>query len=457
MDAELELVKEFFCRYGSLYAPQLVLLMALSAMTVYRREMSCNHCYAEETKEGEGDGDNTRSTDESSNELQRRPPRCDSVETERLLESMGLYASGAALLPLLEAFALNAERARQGLVLAEDILLQHAEKLRSGLPLKNEHVSGGCGRRTAPSDPTTICHCSKDKQHQRRQQRDAVAAEASSEDPHFWSKSFPSDAQVHILSFLHPKDVVTLSSVCRSCRHIVERGETSAALWKTLWCRDYAWIVTSWDVGRQALERSGVNLDDFVFSKDFYFRFGMSYINYVCAGRATMEQCLVGLGGHIYDLSSFAVSHPGSPETVLVQAGKDATRFFSSVRHTLRARRLAQSMCVVVDTSRLEEASGYNCCGVRPTKQTETLNNGRIPKVAHPPPLFMETSVSGASNTLQRLHHGFAEEEERARVRAKRLNSVSALGESNVYYDPFCDQWKAWYMDSDLDTVFTHI
>lgn len=216
MDAELELVKEFLCRYGSLYAPQLVLLMALSAMTVYRREMSCNHCYAEETKDGEDDDavttdEGIRSDGEQGWNGPRRAPsslQWNNVETEKLLEGMGLYASGAALSPLLEVFLQNAERARRGLALAEDRFLQHTEKIRSGPLSKNENGARGCARRRIAADPIASCIHSKDKfvdQRQQREGRDAAAAGAAadfSKDPNIWSETVPSDAQVHIVRFM---------------------------------------------------------------------------------------------------------------------------------------------------------------------------------------------------------------------------------------------------------------
>ena len=53
------------------------------------------------------------------------------------------------------------------------------------------------------------------------------------------------------------------------------------------------------------------------------------------------QRCLVGLHGGIYDLSHFLNEHPGSPETLLDNAGSDATGFFEDVGHSRVARRFA--------------------------------------------------------------------------------------------------------------------
>ena len=57
------------------------------------------------------------------------------------------------------------------------------------------------------------------------------------------------------------------------------------------------------------------------------------------AGRNTEESCLVGLEGGVYDLTDFLEVHPGSKETILVNAGGDATAFFEDVGHSVQVGR----------------------------------------------------------------------------------------------------------------------
>ena len=291
----------------------------------------------------------------------------------------------------------------------------------------------------------------------------------------------PADAAVHILSFLHPKDVLAFGCASTEARKVVEED---APVWKTLWYRDYAWLTTSWKVGREAAKRSFQSrsalgdqepeeprdmssgssqmsmsdadltrqLGTFRFGKEFYFRFGLSFVDYVLAGQCTSDSCLVGIAGHIYDLTAFLEVHPGSPETVIAHAGKDCTGVFESMRHTVGARKLAQQMCVAVDLSR----SGGEGFGVRPTTRLcsneqscrSTVNavkpNGR--------PQVPITATSDAVRTE------FLREQGKSALQARRMkeagNVNDALSDFNAYYDPFCKKWKAWYLGGTSEPVF---
>ena len=177
------------------------------------------------------------------------------------------------------------------------------------------------------------------------------------------TRDLPADVQVHLLSYLHPRDVVNFACTSRASLDVVDQGETADALWKTLWKRDYGWTVTDFVPGIEALCRS--QPVEHAIDKSFYFLFGQSFINYILAGQNTYENCLVGLHGHIYDITAFMHTHPGSPETLMIQSGKDATKFFEDMNHSSGARRLAQSLCVVVNSSCIEGG-----CGLQPTTQT---------------------------------------------------------------------------------------
>jgi len=341
------------------------------------------------------------------------------------------------------------------------------------------------------------------------------ACENSGESTSFcpFSRGLPADALIHILTFLLPKDIVSFACASKSCRRTVDgddcsanaddhnqsqsqmeqiqQSETSRALWRSLWMRDYAWTVHAWDIGQQALDRSG-GWDEsaLLFDKDFYFRFGLGFINYVLAGQNTMQCCLVGLHGNIYDLGLFLLSHPGSPETVMVQAGKDATAFFESVGHSRGARRLAQSLCVLVDCARtqqpvtgtLTDQGHQKChqpapCGLAPTRYTQQCNKSKeetvsslcsqlpafaeIPSIEHVPVCMPRSSKSSAcvgGGTLQNIRSAFLQEEDTFRqIANRRFAAQSAFGDCNIFYDPFCRQWKAWYSDSEtFHPVYIH-
>lgn len=70
-------------------------------------------------------------------------------------------------------------------------------------------------------------------------------------------QSTPLDVHVHITSFLHPNVALSFSCVFRSYRAVVDESDTSRAIWRTLWARNYARVVNVWP-GKEALRRSAL-------------------------------------------------------------------------------------------------------------------------------------------------------------------------------------------------------
>ena len=268
----------------------------------------------------------------------------------------------------------------------------------------------------------------------------------------------PPDVQVNILSFLHPKDIVTFAATSKACREIVDGdGPTTVALWKTLWERDYGWIIHSWEVGRQAYRRSihySFNADDLdpVFRKDFYFRFGLSYINYILAGLNTQDKCMVGLHGNIYDMTDFVLKHPGSPDTLLVHAGRDSTQFFDDMDHSRYARRVAKNFCVAVDM-----AYQYNgSYGLKPTAAFEADRPNATPALVEPEFVIgKRIRKPRRRNCLERVYIDFHSEQRQHRKDFKaKMKTNSNVLHSNIFYDPFRRVWTGWYTSTDFKTVF---
>tara|TARA_B110000971_G_C19879960_1_gene440238 strand:+ start:55 stop:855 length:801 start_codon:yes stop_codon:yes gene_type:complete len=75
--------------------------------------------------------------------------------------------------------------------------------------------------------------------------------------------------------------------------------------------------------------------------KKFFFEFSASWLPFTLLGHCTEQSCFVGLHGAIYDITSFLEEHPGSPETLLLNSGCDATRFFEDIGHSVLARAFA--------------------------------------------------------------------------------------------------------------------
>lgn len=481
---------DWIYHYGSLYGPQIVLLATLSAITIYRREMSCNHCYA--SRPSTTNNNNTNSNNEVSS--QRTTREWDDIEAENLLDGVGLYCSGASLMPVVMHLLCvwkETQLCASSEMTTEEIL-EHAGNFLSCEPLTTALLGPASLKNRVPATMTTLGFASSrtlapspSLQSLSGLSSPSSASSASCLLNHYelFAGFLPPDLQIHVCSFLHPRDVVHFGSINRACRATVDQQPT---LWKALFLRDYAWAVTAWDVGRQALERSAITTlssIDIVYNKELYFRFGLAFIDYLLAGQNTAQRCLVGIGGHVYDLTPFLMSHPGSPETVLVSAGRDATQFFANVGHSTGALRLAKSMCVLVDGTQSAAAGGG--AGLFPTRHVD-LQDPNDPSITVPAAVQADlmdvqelranatsTSSSSSSSTSrngsigdngptlsrQTLHYvrqAFITERLAAEARVRRSAHArqARLTDLNVYYDPFVRTWKAWYTNPQMEPVF---
>ncbi len=164
----------------------------------------------------------------------------------------------------------------------------------------------------------------------------------------------------------------------------------------------------------------------------------------------------------------------GSPDTLMVHSGRDATDFFDDMGHSTGARKLAMSMCVVVNRSAQRENNEW---GLFPTNHTEVdddenillpprLPDGednllkarrrRLPKRI-PKKNNNNNRISNGGGTLLQMRDRFLEEREEIRNQNRRIYSgnPTILGhEVNTYFDPFTRQWRIWYTDTDLQTIF---
>jgi cytochrome b involved in lipid metabolism len=199
-------------------------------------------------------------------------------------------------------------------------------------------------------------------------------------------------------------------------------------IWKQLWYRDYGDVLLRWKVSREAFLRSlmmrsqlphisdytddnnddngsNINIDSHNHSdadgrlevmlskrldemvgmpmsmtmrttmKDFYFLFGECYIDFVLARKNTVDECYLGLHGHVFDFTDFAEFHPGLIEPILKECGGDATYYFEDIPHSSAARNIARRLCVLVDHSVIDydnnddsdddnSNSTSRCCGL---------------------------------------------------------------------------------------------
>ena len=190
----------------------------------------------------------------------------------------------------------------------------------------------------------------------------------------------------HVTCYLHPRDVLSLDSVFQCCSSI-HIDIICHDIWKRLWYRDYGDVLLRWKVARtvfctslqlipplQAIKSDDDDDDDdswleeqlsnyldkmmltttitktaTITMKEFYFVFGECYIDYLLANKNTIDECLLGLHGHIFDFTHFAEYHPGLIDPILKECGGDATYFFEDIPHSYGARNIARQLCVLVN------------------------------------------------------------------------------------------------------------
>mmetsp|Transcript_5372 Transcript_5372/g.10248 ORF Transcript_5372/g.10248 Transcript_5372/m.10248 type:complete len:267 (+) Transcript_5372:211-1011(+) len=217
--------------------------------------------------------------------------------------------------------------------------------------------------------------------------------------------------------------------------------------------------------------------------KDFYFIFAQTWLEYCIAGR-TENPTLVGLHGHVFDMTSFLDQHPGSSETIIMQgAGKDSTSFFEAVGHSKNARSLAIDKLVqVIDLSRCRGGGGREVLGEREggdgqdqegdgdkigrggiglVPSWQGCGNGNNIEIL---PRKRSNKIVIGPETLITLRQSL--DRDRVKQEKMALAAISAImakkgeqdivGSVNVYFDPLCFCWKAWYLNLNFEPVFLH-
>jgi len=406
---------------AKLYAAQIILITFLSAVTIYRREMSCNHVYVQD----EEDHANVETEEEESLRYQQHESEeqqhCE--EWDQLLDGAGTWGSGEALLNITFSLWSTCKEEQVDIIPEFSSMYLSRELLvasflsRCSLTLSRDSSSGSCivknmASHSSVSELAPIC------------------------------RDIPSDAHVLIFSFLHPKDVVSFACCDNASHQLVDNplNDSSLHIWKSLWERDYAWLITTWPLGQKAHERE--TRRNRPIDKLLYFEFGRTYVNYLLAGHSTYESCLVGVHGNIYDISNFLEEHPGSPETLLAHAGRDATQTFEDANHTRTARAMSKSMCVTVDL--------FCCggCGVRKAEDVPDFNPSRMIKV--------NRRQRRQPATLKLIRTRLQLEERKAKRKFTRLipSGEALTDDINVYYNAFERRWKGWYIDTSLQAQY---
>jgi len=300
----------------------------------------------------------------------------------------------------------------------------------------------------------------------------------------YFSKCFifshlPSDTSIYLLSFLNPKDLTVFS--CAS--HNSNKLASNFFLWKILLLRDYHFILTEWPIAQSAFQRfsssPSCTILDYISNcmedsniqqqelninmKRLYFTFTRYWIDWSLAGLNTFDSCYIGLHNSVFNITNFLRDHPGSPETILMYAGRDATEIFEDLGHSRGARDLAaKNLCVinlgydyysqkkkkdkvvVADPNNITADDSYN----------NTVENGRTVSL----PMMRSRSKRKSPGVLlcikQNLEKELKLERRKVKNWRKKNTDVEMLGDVNIYYDPFFQKWRWWYSNIDMQPIF---
>mmetsp|Transcript_25776 Transcript_25776/g.60435 ORF Transcript_25776/g.60435 Transcript_25776/m.60435 type:complete len:468 (+) Transcript_25776:47-1450(+) len=362
--------------------------------------------------------------------------------------------------------------------------------------------------------------------------------------PHILLTGLPSALLCNIACCLHPRELLDLDTVLQTSKHTRRQYEDSFGhdVWKCLWYRDYGDVLLQWKISREAFRQSlrkplhvstnslefdnDINnqsnndpdgwleeqlskrlheltkISSLITMKDFYFTFGECYIDYVLARKNTIDECYLGLHGHIFDFTHFAEYHPGLIEPILKECGGDATFYFEDVPHSSGARNIALRLCVLVDHSAITCEDGYVCdssnsrrCGLELVQDKDLSNLKKVLRSSNtrPPPLTAaeRRKMQWISHllprrrekrrhpTLERIRTRFQNDHLRYRrqqilirinqgvetngshsepisslvtMTTELISSCSPFWKqhdsmSRLYYDPLAHEWVRWCLD----------
>lgn len=475
---------------------KLLAVIVLSLIVVFRRQMSCNSVYVDDD-----DDENDECADSCSGKKRRkivcpgRDENRDSTNRERVCQSNKRIHYAA-----FESF----ESIRR----IQTIICHAALKIvKKDLDCATEEVpfAERCSNNNFSGSDLDVSQRSSSRIPKRRYSATHLLG-------------LLPDIQIHIISYLHPRDVIMMSC----CDHVTQTlingdegatrhsGGASTLLWFTLWNRDYGWVLREWNIGLEATQRScgsilsptnnntlccpliiaanlninTSNLDNHIQEtnrngasnaatpsmKEFYLIFSLTWQEYCIAGHSTATSCLTRIHGHVFDMTDFLPKHPGSPDSLIMHGGgKDATSIFESVGHSFVARKIAWGNCAL--------AVDVGCCGSFDGTDGSSPHGGRrrrgcgvvsaevmagregglesmIPK---------KRSKPRVTGTLLGARKRFLRERESAWMKAVQAERESAkrgggdiLGNINVYFDPICQRWKGWYLNMEFCPEFLH-
>ncbi len=135
-------------------------------------------------------------------------------------------------------------------------------------------------------------------------------------------------AAFSIMSYLASEDLFTMAQVS----HGFEKFANSDAVWKAAWWVRYKEVWESSATQNAALRwhchsdsRNYPILPAGMTWKLFFSVFELSWLDWVLAGCNSENLCQIGIHGSIFDVTQFLDKHPGSPDTLMEKSGRNST------------------------------------------------------------------------------------------------------------------------------------
>jgi len=238
--------------------------------------------------------------------------------------------------------------------------------------------------------------------------------------------AIPTDCINVILSYLSPHLILEISSTCKLLNFVVNADH----IWKLVWCERFREVVEYLDKNERRddvakLIAKGMEVG----WKRFFFVFSQTWVKWLIKGHCTYDSVLVGIHGGVYDVSNFLEEHPGSPETLLLHGGRDTTFFFEDIGHSDVARNMTKQFMIIQPPGRLDDNLQKPKARRRKNSVLVSAND------------FLKSGYKRLKNNLLHDANGSFMDDEACNLRV------------NLFFDLVDFEWKYWEFDH-LKEVF---
>ena len=234
------------------------------------------------------------------------------------------------------------------------------------------------------------------------------------------------DLLIAVISYLDRPSIDVLAS-CSKC--IYSLINNSEILWEQLWKSRYGdcWNILE-AVRRRRLigwnpsENWGPPIQGW---RNFMDDFEFGWADWILAGCNTLDCCFVALEGNICDITEFVIKHPGSPESLLIEAGRDVTDTFFEIGHSDLAREISRDYTIATSCApfrRGRTARWWSSRQMHLRKESNAVLKIAIQLSDNPGVCFPISKFRG--HDIECIHH---------------------YCEARSLFDPLAQEWWIWW------------